>query len=360
MSGTGQVLNCPPHFFGDWVYNTYHGNTSPIGKGVSKLWIKGVFAVAMAIVIALIVAGCGSAQEVLDVELADSSSHTGESHTESEATAQTEGVPDRNLSVEVGPLDEYLVRMGRRTIGQSSEEASITYNAQLLLESEILAECMATHGFEYIPGIWEDRGSDDFDWDALTVQVDSREFAATYGFGIAVDWSGIRRPLTVISGPDPNVEIFESLSPAAQAEYWQTKQGICAPLAWEEVFLLPQTGEFSGLADEVNRLTVTIDSDPRVSALNQQWATCMENEGFNDFWAPGIHLRRQLSFENDGDLTVERELAIAVADWDCRESLDYDSTRWMIRNQLQYEFVDRHAAELEAWVLFEQARHARN
>ena len=48
---------------------------------------------------------------------------------------------------------------------------------------------------------------------------------------------------------------------------------------------------------------------------------------------------------------AEREKAIAVADWDCREALNYDSRRRKMEIALHYEFVERHRAELEAWAL---------
>ena len=51
------------------------------------------------------------------------------------------------------------------------------------------------------------------------------------------------------------------------------------------------------------------------------------------------------------DLSVlrEREISIAVADWDCRNFLNYDARSAQIELALQHEFVNQHWLALEDW-----------
>jgi len=44
------------------------------------------------------------------------------------------------------------------------------------------------------------------------------------------------------------------------------------------------------------------------------------------------------------------EVALATADWDCREESDYDAVWREVRSRLQQEYVDAHRDELDAWV----------
>ena len=54
----------------------------------------------------------------------------------------------------------------------------------------------------------------------------------------------------------------------------------------------------------------------------------------------------------------EWERSVAVADWDCRNELDYDARLRAIELEMQQEFVDRHWADLEAWAQHEESRRA--
>ena len=311
----------------------------------------------------LLLVGCGvEASEPVAGYLPETSSSIEVDDAIIDDYEESEPIEDWNLNVEVGPLDEYLVRLGRSTIGLSTEEAARSYSARRLLEEDYIAACMAEYGFEYIPGIWVDHGSTDFNWDALSAPFGSREFAETYGFGVAVDWTAIRQPLVDITGPNPNEEIFDQLSPAEQSAYIDTLRGTCASRAWEAV-IFGDTDEFDGIRQELDFFPSSVNNDPRVSALDRDWSTCMANFGYSGFEAPGVFLLRQLWAEWEPDADQEAfadwERAVAVADWDCQDQLDYEFARRRINVELQHRFVTLHIAELEAWVLHAEGRLSR-
>jgi len=44
-----------------------------------------------------------------------------------------------------------------------------------------------------------------------------------------------------------------------------------------------------------------------------------------------------------------REIALAVADFDCQQSVQLARRQNDVQNELQQQFVNQHHAELEAW-----------
>jgi hypothetical protein len=48
---------------------------------------------------------------------------------------------------------------------------------------------------------------------------------------------------------------------------------------------------------------------------------------------------------------MNREIALAVANWDCNESINYETRRLDIQLGLEQDFVDRHESELEQWAI---------
>jgi len=63
-------------------------------------------------------------------------------------------------------------------------------------------------------------------------------------------------------------------------------------------------------------------------------------------------------FERDTASLREREMALALADIDCREALDFDARQREIVLVLEQEFVDRNRDELEAWASAAEALRA--
>src|SRR5690606_10603044 len=111
-----------------------------------------------------------------------------------------------------------------------------------------------------------------------------------------------------------------------------------------------------------------------VSEAAGAWAACMSEVGFPGFTRPELVIdlfiemlntsydgvewgetadsngAAQRTIDDRHARMLEEEIATALADYDCREKVGYDETERRIRHQLQQEFVDKHKAELEAWV----------
>ena len=291
-------------------------------------------------------------------------------------------IPDQSITpgeyFVTGPVDDFLDRIwGAREV--STER--IREATRQALEMQIyLANCMAQYGFEFIPGLWG--FSVDFpDFSLLTEQMGTREFAATYGFGISNPyWQTIVRNWRPQPGPNPNDATFDSLSPAGRQAWMDAMFGApgddglpiggCSTAADRAVNWVHAPEEFAGIQQEVWAFNSTLDNATTIESLNAEWAACLGDEGFPRF-ANQETMRSRLwdQFRPHGmELTdpaeraefAEREKAIAVADWDCREALNYDARRREMEIALQYEFVDRHWAELEAWALhMEETRQSR-
>ena len=125
-----------------------------------------------------------------------------------------------------------------------------------------------------------------------------------------------------------------------------------------------------------------VQLDPRTLTLDASWASCMIDAG-EAGWGNPTQLQNGLRalFEED-QIPVEvflawdwaaapegppepsgraelreREIALALADWDCRDQLYYDGVRRGIDLDLQQAFVAQHRHQLEAWVAYlEQLR----
>jgi hypothetical protein len=114
---------------------------------------------------------------------------------------------------------------------------------------------------------------------------------------------------------------------------------------------------------------------PEFSALDAEWSTCMVAKGFtvpdnpfalsgqfsSEFWVlQGFTNLPDGSFASleggpqqpDPQLhanLIDREIAAAIASYDCRAQVDYEARRWQLTVDMQQEFVDRNQTQLEQW-----------
>jgi len=183
----------------------------------------------------------------------------------------------------------------------------------------------------------------------------------------------------------------------------------CNRKAWE-TFIPMEMPEFRALSTEISIFNHAIQTNPQMLALAREWTECLAEQGHpirlrdpiqlweslnrewrgvEDLdptmrfmaawdwdtypdgppdwdWGPGgwdrlrdamprlepdawaAYIAAQAEFET-------REMALALADVDCRESLDFDARALVINHQLQQEFVDRNRDELEAWAAAAEA-----
>ncbi|MDT0166868.1 hypothetical protein Q9R32_15040 [Actinotalea sp. AC32] len=292
-----------------------------------------------------------------------------------------------------GPLQAYFEQI----YGAWDEESS---NAQQMRVEEITAECMTEQGFEYVPVDWSQAGGgtvvdEDLEWG-------TPEFAAEYGYGITTQPGATEEPLPqepVDEFVDPNSEYVEAMTDGEreayylalhgdlyadetsgeEVEYDWTRAG-CQGAAQHEVY--ESTGldaeQTAALEDEMSTMWESIQTDPRITGLDEEWSSCLADKGFTGYAKVGdpetqLSERSNAVYEEvygemDQELTEDEyaaleeevqarlaeltaeEIEIAVADVGCREEVRYDEVQREVSTEYEQEFVDAHKDELDAWV----------
>ena len=295
---------------------------------------------------------------------------------------------------DLGPLDKIF----QDIYGDWDEEQG---QAQQMRVEEIVAECMAEQGFEYTPVDYS-QASFTMTPDDLDVEWGTREFAEKYGYGATTDPWGNEEAMAAPSDQewvDPNQDYVMSMSETEQAAYnsalygdqsypegedveWEYKweEAGCQGLAQHEVYeTAPGLDDdtYQALMDEMSTMWEGIMNDPRLTELSALWATCMAEAGhpgfttvddaqnsiyeqLNAVWDVAYTDMPPDSSEEDwaavqsrvDDLMAEItpiEIELAVADFDCREEVDYDKVELEVTADAQQQFYDAHKDELEAW-----------
>ena len=263
---------------------------------------------------------------------------------------------------------------------------------------EDVAACMNALGFEYTP-IAPGAELDEVPTAAdLGLARGTREYAEQFGFGITTDDMGYYA-MSAAQVDDPNTVYVESLSPEARAEYdralWGSPEDVDAddPAAEAEGCfaeaqaragaVLEASGAFDPQAffDEEMAMREAIQTDDRVVALHDAWSECMADAGFPGLVTPGDNLftgDAMLAVRNEfeariialqGEITdvsdpsvklglaalqakeelADREIAMAVADVDCRASSGYSDALLEVEIEYQAQFYADHRAEFDAY-----------
>lgn len=280
---------------------------------------------------------------------------------------------------------------------------------------ELIAACMAQEGFEYIPvdqtqGTVFSSGDED-----VYADYGTAEWAAQYGYGMTT-MDELYEP--VAEGEewfDPNQAIVQAMSASEQAAYYSAlwgdqewaeeydedgnyieqtydpSQAGCYGAAEVEVYGDLYGGgendpyndpQFASLVEEMDALYARVEEDPRVSGLDNAWASCMADAGHAGFsaahdaedslwaeydeiwnavdwseieqaWEDGVPEADIVYPEPDPEAIAalrEREIALATADYTCREEVGYEQTRLEVQFELEQEFVDNNREALEAFV----------
>ncbi len=270
---------------------------------------------------------------------------------------------------------------------------------------EVVAACMAEQGFEYVPV--------DHTAEAPKTATDlglasgSPEFAAAYGYGISTDpWGMYARGAEV---EDPNAAYVEGLSPDGRTAYLAALFGVLAEpddtsladaqeraeavvtSTWQEqgcygrgeheiddgAFLEAYNSQ-SALIQEIIELESVVEADSRLAPLADDWSQCMADAGFDGYanvsepaeellarWQ-GLWMEASAQSPGGGEVTSsdastaavaaaveaemgEDEIAIAVADVDCRLSTGYHEMWNTVRLEVENDFFASRRAEFEAW-----------
>jgi len=366
-------------------------------------------AAAFAIAVGLLTAACTASADGNDATA-----------TNQELTANVTDSPAPAIPPQ-GALDEFTARIFGTPADQISlaQEQSDADHREI---EELVAACMAEQGFTYYPSIAfapqyvvsDERVVTGREFAQLFGFGISAQATATTGGGLDFHPQfGIPRIA------DPNRELRDAMSDAEHAAWtfalwgpawhgrdwgrnenffvmapsggatqeWATENG-CLGEAWYQ-WQPEEDLVFAAIEAEVTLFNESLPVDPLMVALNREWAACLAGEGFAGWQSPS-QLRADLQAEwqeiQNSDLALElfldwdseaepdgppdvrdveaegpfreREFALALADVDCRESLDFDARQVEIGLELQQQFVAANRDELEAWATAAESRRA--
>lgn len=261
------------------------------------------------------------------------------------------------------PLDEFLGLERPRNQAGPPQLTEPERQQQYAVE-ELVAECMAGHGFRYQPVPPEQRLAGTF---AEAYALEPAEFARRYGYGVTT----LREAAGAPPPADPNQEIRDRLDPDRLRAYERAMWGAgsdpgCQQRAATEVYG-DQTGRDAGFArfqellDQIGELYRTIEADPRLAQAAADWAGCMAAAGYPGFAAPAD--ARQSVFDRLGRVQGpgqpspdpaelagigDYERALAPVDLACRQE-HLDGPRWQVTAEREREFIKAHRAELETY-----------
>jgi len=236
---------------------------------------------------------------------------------------------------------------------------------------------MLAAGFEYVPIDFAAQ----FEPETAAEDPDSRAYAEANGYGISIS------PAFTDIGPqdidDPNDEIRAGLSEAELEAYElalfgeepvdgepvdASEQGGCVAEGYRRVYAaqaeLGEVEQFFGeFGDELAELEQRFRSDPRFLELEERWASCMNERGFEVSAREDIfvELNRRMS-EVAADLEPGREpsaevearmdevrdweRSVAVAEWDCNQPVQDEMQA--LRYGYEALFIDRYRDEITA------------
>jgi hypothetical protein len=190
---------------------------------------------------------------------------------------------------------------------EDPEAAEAEYREQEARVQEAVRQCMAEKGFEYIPVVPPDSAF------MVGEEWDEEEYVRTQGFGITT-WYGNEEEF---AGPveeewvDPNQEMWDSMSESELTAWNEALYGTeeenealmtteVDPETGEEYQIMTgygpgcygeaQEAEYGDMAagedlwaeiqPAMDAMYQQVEADPRIVELNEQWAACMAEKGY--------------------------------------------------------------------------------
>jgi len=277
------------------------------------------------------------------------------------------------------PLSAYLSSIWGGDL--STEEQEARYTEQQKKSEELVAQCMSEEGFDYTPNIQSVSFSsgNDIEW-----KPDDRDWVTQYGYGM-VNYPGRDEPPTDQQEyVDPNQDYVSSLSESEQTAFYEalygpspteeelnedgsyeydwTKAG-CQGWAQHESGANPMMDEeFESINDAINDFYTKMAEDPGFAKIDADWASCMADAGHSGF-AKQADAQTSISdklneyyngqtayVEDDPKLAAlgEEEVALAIADLDCREKTNYRDEYEKVQFALEEQFIADNKADLDA------------
>jgi len=303
-----------------------------------------------------------------------------------------EGGGSESSSAATSPLTAYFADVDQEFDQEESDRQQVEIE-------NLVAECMADAGFEYVPQ----------DFSGSTVVYDESDFAeqnteewvSTNGYGM----------LSVPEEPtdeavdaeeeewvDPNADYVESLSDSAEAAYYETLNGPdiwsemteeemenheysweesgCYGWASNEVYpdMTAEGAEFEPLFDAMSAMYEEQMSTPELKTLQSEWSACMADAGFPDLATPTEAQDSVMDAQNalwedlpqpenpddpdavwpepsaeDVQAVKDTEIETALADFRCKESVRWTEREQKVTFAIEEQFIKDHKAELDAY-----------
>jgi len=293
--------------------------------------------------------------------IAGAANDTEKSNDDITASSGIETNPD---TVEINsPLSEYLGLLWG--VGMTYEQREAQRDQQFQRQQELVAQCMLAAGFEYqpVPRQMFARAI------GSNTHFDDRDWVAQNGWGLVSGWTESAEWDTP---DDPNAEYVANLSPTAQISYGRALWGREYPDqgCWgymrnpEED--LRNSVEFFRLFDAMDQMWATANDEVKQTDFSNEWSICMADAGFIGYLHP-LDLQESFSselhsffvnlspedHENRANLPetqslIEREIKMALADFDCRDSVNFDERSAAFFRNAESQFVTDHRTYLEA------------
>lgn len=235
------------------------------------------------VVLALVLAGCGSAQPGAVEATPGSGGPT-------DSTAPT--------TTTVDAAEDSLTLADYFGYGGDPDEQQALQRQQDAEIQESIRSCMAEEGFDYIPVTYPEQSFD--------FEFDQREFVETQGFGISTwyfqeeEFFGGEEDFFI----DPNQDMVEAMSDGEREAYYEALYGDqsnyeptydeetgeeifefegfgsgCDGQAYEAIY--GQTDAvYSEFGPELEEMFARVESDPRIVEMQAGWSSCMAAAGY--------------------------------------------------------------------------------
>ena len=278
------------------------------------------------------------------------------------------------LDAEKSPLSEYFSAL----YGDQDEDAWAKQQEEV---EELVAACMSDEGFEYIPvpqGQFSSPTDDGPEWG-------TKEFAELNGYGMQQSEEEMEEmEQQGEEYVDPNQDYVETLSESEQTAFYEVLYGApsedmgnsdepmeydwttagCYGAAQHEV-----QGEqpydddrYKSLFEDMNGMYEDLQKTPEIKKADADWADCMADAG-----EPGFKTKQDAIMEIQDALNEvweanptgeldqkeelaelrERELELAVTDFECAEKVDYEQRSLAGQFELEKKLIKEHKKQLD-------------
>jgi len=274
-------------------------------------------------------------------------------------------------------LAEYLQPI--QGTGFSDEELQRQNEELERTRQQIIAQCMRDAGFDYQPIEVPEQP-------IRMNQPSDRDWVMQNGIGLTGDM--LESFVQEASVADPNEEFVNQLS-VSERRAWNEALwgpplegdisdlgdgGGCQGYSWRQITDGDPRFEFEALFDAIAEMRDNIDNSNAMTLVNADYANCMADNGFPEFSSPNNVLSSLLTaavtdyVEDFRSIATSRvagtvedplaaewiaefrthEVDLALADFDCKEAVDWESRREIVVNEIESQFVQDYRSQLEA------------